>query len=168
MMGCGLSGSDRQLIDERRIHKFRLGGVSASLGHHLFRRGHADGEHFVLDDVGSGLVTGADTAPGRVHGIGGAVLVTGRQDKYRLGIGSGFETKNFAHTDSYYFLRNFRIPLPVVPESCSGGMLAYPAFSPSPRVLMKRKNRQGQLTESGPKARSAGPHTGLLRRPLAE
>ena len=33
---------------------------------------------------------------------------------------------------------------------------------------MKRKNRQGQLTESGPKARPAGPHTGLLRRPLAE
>lgn len=108
-----------QLIDERRIHKFRLGGVSASLGHHLFRRGHADGERLVLDNVGGSLVAGADSqaqllvdadaAPGRIHGVGDAVLVIGRQDKYRLGIGSGFETKNFAHTDSYYFLRNFRI-----------------------------------------------------------
>ena len=69
------------------------------------------------------LLVVADTAPGRVHGVGDAILVIGRQDKCRLGIGSGFETKIFAHIDFYYFLCDFGIPLPVVPVSGSGGML---------------------------------------------
>ena len=41
-----------------------------------------------------------DAAPGRVHGVEGAVLIVGGQDKDRLGIGPGLGSKILAHIDA--------------------------------------------------------------------
>lgn len=116
-----------KLVDERRVHKFRLGGVPAGLrhlvrhlvagldahvvaGNHLLRRGHADGKGLACQDVGGGFMTFADAhaqflvladaAPGCVHGVGSTVLIVGSQDKDRLGIGPGLGSKILAHGDS--------------------------------------------------------------------
>ena len=78
-----------------------IAGLAAHIvaGHQLLHCGHAHGEGLVGQDIGGGPVVGADAhaqllfiadaTPGCVHGVGGAVLVVGRQDQDRLGIESG-------------------------------------------------------------------------------
>ena len=117
----------RQLVDEGRVYKFRFGGVPAGLchlvrhlisgldahivaGNHLLRRGHTDGKGLACQNVGSGfmafadahaqLLVLADSAPGRVHGVGGAVFIVGSQDKDWLGVGPGLGSKILAHDNS--------------------------------------------------------------------
>ena len=89
-----------------------VAGLNAHIvaGHHLLRRGHADGEGFAGQNVGGGfmafadahtqLLVLADAAPGRVHGVGGAVFIVSRQDKDRLGISPGLGSKILAHSNA--------------------------------------------------------------------
>ena len=117
----------RQLVDERRVHRAGLAGVEAGLLHlgrlavardhpHIVggdgvgRVGKADGEILPGQDVGRSVVVFAEAehhlagvvqaAPGRVHGVGGAVGVIGAHDQHRQRVEPGLCAKICPHRKS--------------------------------------------------------------------